>query len=99
LFVVALSSLLSLKLISSLAQNASQQNKAPWKVKKVGAKRLGMKSERRDPSDSQERVIEDEIPSHLPIKVELRNLEVEPMLPNLEVKVTNTSGKRLYRRL
>jgi hypothetical protein len=55
-----------------------------------------MKPEVHAPAEPHERVIDDMLPAHLPIKVELKNLEVEPMLPNLEVKVTNTSGKPIY---
>lgn len=85
-----------LKIVSSMAQNPSNENSnQPWKVKKVGSKRI-KKADMPNPSASTERVIEDQIPSHIPIKVELKNLDKEPLLRNLEVKVTNTSNKPIY---
>jgi hypothetical protein len=68
----------------------------PWKIKKVGLRRLGVKAKEPDSFDAAERVIEDQAPSHLPIKVEINNLHVEPLLRNVEIKVTNTSSKPIY---
>jgi hypothetical protein len=95
ILAVSLSLLGGIKLISSLAQTSTPDT-PHWKVKKVGTKRFGIKPKVADLSDAQEQVIEDQIPSHLPIKVELKNLEVEPMLRNLELQVTNTSEKPIY---
>jgi hypothetical protein len=82
--------------VLSRARTSVQQEKAltRWKVKKVGARKLGAKAQ--DELAPGERVIEDQIPSHLPVKVELKNFEVEPLLRNLEIKVTNTSDKPIY---
>lgn len=94
LLVVSLCSLVSVKLVSSLAQNGPQENKSSWKVKKVGVRKLGVKP--RDELEPDERVIEDQIPRHLPLKIEFENLDAEPLLTNWEIKVTNTSDKPIY---
>jgi hypothetical protein len=90
--------LCGIKLITSLAQTSSQENDdlPAWKVKKVEGKRLRKESKQPDDAVVTERVIEDHIPEHLPIKVELNNLQKKPLLRNLEVKVTNTSNKPIY---
>jgi hypothetical protein len=83
--------------VSSLAQNAPQKeiNEPDWKVEKVGAQRQGKKP---SPNSSLilERVIEDQIPSHIPLNVELLNLKKEDFLRKLEIKITNTSNKPIY---
>lgn len=97
-------SLLSLILVCGLgvASNSTQSTSAqetqlpPWQEKIVPTRRLGAKFQPPDTSAMTERVIENQIPSHLPIKVELKNLDREPMLRHLEVKVTNLSKKPIY---
>jgi hypothetical protein len=71
----------------SVAQEASQ-----WRVVKVGPKRMGVKA-KEPQSWSSERIVEDQIPPHLPITVELNNLKPESLLRDLEVKVTNKAKK------
>lgn len=44
-----------------------------------------------------ERVIEDYIPLHLPLKVELQDLDAERLLDHFTIKVTNMSKKPIYR--
>jgi hypothetical protein len=69
-------------------------NRPPWKVRKLRPKvpdKVIPETGRR-----QERVIENQIPSHLPITVEILNYEKEPLLRNLEIKVTNTATKPIY---
>jgi hypothetical protein len=97
-FALCVSLLGSIGVVLSLAQNKTKQNTnlPRWQVNDVGPRRLDPKSDRLDPSASAERVIENQIPHHLPIKVELKNLDKEPLLRNLEVKVTNTSNKPIY---
>jgi hypothetical protein len=41
-------------------------------------------------------VIEDQVPPHVPIKVELQNLDAEKLLEKITVKVTNVSKKPIY---
>lgn len=96
---LTLSLLLGLEFTSSIAQELSRQETKlpPWQVKVVGYKRLGSNFQRPDTSAMTERVIEIRIPSHLPIQVELKNLDLEPVLRHLEVEVTNTSKKPMYR--
>ncbi len=94
LLVVSLCSLVSVKLISSLAQTGPQEDKRPWKVKKTFIRKLGVKPQ--DELASGERMIEDQIPRHLPLKIEFENLDAEPLLSNFEIKVTNTSDKPIY---
>jgi hypothetical protein len=80
-------------IVSGIAQSTTPQGPKPaWQVKVVGPRQLS-RIPRADTSAVSERVIENQIPSHIPIKVELKNLENEPLLRNLEVKVTNTSDK------
>ena len=43
-----------------------------------------------------ERVLEDKIPVHLPIKVKVKNLEKDEWLDELEVEVRNTGDKPIY---
>lgn len=95
-FVLTVSLLCAIWVISSVAQTSSQEDKTPgrWKVKKTFVRRLGVKP--KDTLGTDERVIEDQIPPHLPIKIEFENLDIEPLLSNLEIKVTNTSDKPIY---
>ena len=44
----------------------------------------------------EERELEDKIPKHLPIKVEIKNLGKENWVREMEVEVTNTSDKPIY---
>jgi hypothetical protein len=97
--VLATGLLSSLGVVLSIAQTNSQQTTAlpPWQVKNVGPQRaLSEESKKPDPSALTERVIENQLPRHVPIKVELNNLDKEPLLRNLEMKVTNTSNKPIY---
>jgi hypothetical protein len=43
-----------------------------------------------------ERVLEDKLPAHLPIKVKVKNLEKEKWLDELEIEVRNTGDKAIY---
>ena len=63
-------------------------------MKKTFIRKLGVKPQ--DELGPGERVIEDQIPRHLPLKIEFENLDLEPLLSNLEIKVTNTSDKPIY---
>lgn len=85
-------------IVSSMAQSLPSEGQASgkWTIRKVGAKRLNRKEKLPEQADSSVRVIEDQIPTHIPIKVDLGNLEAEPLYRNLEVKVTNTSNKPIY---
>ncbi|MFN2455396.1 MAG: hypothetical protein ABR577_14365 [Pyrinomonadaceae bacterium] len=47
-------------------------------------------------SSSQERALEDRIPSHLPIKIKVKNVQNENVLRDLEIEVTNKSTKPIY---
>ncbi|MFN2452597.1 MAG: hypothetical protein ABR577_00065 [Pyrinomonadaceae bacterium] len=47
-------------------------------------------------STSQERVLENRIPPHLPIKIKVKNLQNENVLRDLEIEVTNKSNKPIY---
>lgn len=97
--ILALILICGLGLASNVTQSTSAQETKlpPWQEKIAAPQRAvnGMYP-RADTSAMTERVIENHIPSHLPIKVELKNLDREPMLRHLEVKVTNTSTKPMY---
>lgn len=47
-------------------------------------------------SEQAERVLEDKIPVHLPIKVKVKNLDKEHWARDLEVEVKNTGSKPIY---
>jgi hypothetical protein len=83
-------------IVLGTAQTTAQQNNAlpPWQVRVVGPRRRELKKPVLPASA--ERVIENQLPRHVPIKVELKNLDKEPLLRNLEVKVTNVSNKPIY---
>jgi len=44
----------------------------------------------------EERVLEDKIPKHLPLKIKVKNLKNERWTRDLEIEVTNTSHKPIY---
>ncbi len=98
--ILTLSLLCGLKLVSSTitAQTASQAEtkSPPWQEKIVAPRRGSKNFQPPDTSAMTGRVIENWIPPHVPIKVELRNLDLEPMLRHLEVKVTNLAKKPIY---
>jgi hypothetical protein len=52
--------------------------------------------ERTDVPAGQEKVLEDRVPAHLPIKVKVKNLNSKKWVHDLEVEVTNTSTKPIY---
>ena len=86
-----------LRIVSGRGQGDSQgQALTPWKVKKTGPRRHEINAKEDVSATSTDRVIEDQIPAHIPIRVELRKHDVEPLLRNLEVSVTNTSAKPIY---
>jgi hypothetical protein len=97
-FALSIGLLSSIGIVLSRAQTNAQQSPAlpPWQVRVVGPRMLNPKSDKPDLSTLAERVIENQLPRHLPIKVEIKGLDVEPLLRNLEVKVTNTSNKPIY---
>jgi hypothetical protein len=82
------------KFVSSMAQETPQE-KSNWKVKKVGPRRMGIKAKEPDSPDS-DRIIEDQIPPRVPIKVEIRNLKTDSLLRDIEIIVTNTAKKTIY---
>jgi hypothetical protein len=95
---LALSLLTALKIESSLAQLNRQDQAKPvaWQERQVSPRRLTSNFRRVDTSAFTERIIENQVPQHVPIRVEIRNLNVEPMFHNLEVKVTNIADKPMY---
>lgn len=82
----------------SKAQSAAQEESArpPWKINVVGPQHPVKRAEQVDINAQTERIIEDQLPCHIPIKAELKNLDKEPLLRHLEVKVTNTGSKPIY---
>lgn len=85
------------RIISSKAQTSKQnETTQPWKIIKTGPRNLKVKPQRTDPELLSSRVIEDQIPAHLPLKVELQNLDAEKLLDNVTLKVTNLSKKPIY---
>jgi hypothetical protein len=49
-----------------------------------------------DVPPGQEKQLEDKTPSHLPLKVKVKNLNSKKWIHDLEVEVTNTSDKPIY---
>jgi hypothetical protein len=68
----------------------------PWQVRVVGAQRPTQRAAKVDINTMTGRLLEVQIPFHLPIKVELSHLDKEPLLRNLEVNVTNTGTRPIY---
>jgi hypothetical protein len=56
---------------------------------------MGIQAKEPDSLDS-ERILEDQLPPRLPIKVELKNLKTNSLLRDLEIKVTNEAKKPIY---
>ena len=78
---------------SSIAQSSKQSNAdfPPWLVKKSGRANAWEKAQPIDTKRLTEKVIDDMIPFHVPIKVELQNLDPENLLDILLRK-----GKKNY---
>src|SRR5438270_10781773 len=47
-------------------------------------------------STMQERELEDKIPTHIPLKIKIKNYQGEHFLRDLEIEVTNTGDKPIY---
>src|SRR5205085_7879612 len=47
-------------------------------------------------STMQERELEDKIPTHIPLKIKIKNYQGEHFLRGLEIEVTNTGNKPIY---
>lgn len=82
----------------SKAQTTKQgtQELSPWVVKKSDHRTIDQKYDPMDTTLLNERVIEDLIPLHLPLKVEVQDLDAGKLLDHISVKVTNTSKKPIY---
>lgn len=95
--VLALAILLGLFAVTKVALSGAQDSQEPteWRVKKVGPKRVRAKAKEPDYPVS-ERILEDQIPLHLPIKVELKNLKTNSLLRDIEIKVTNEAKKPIF---
>jgi hypothetical protein len=95
--VLAAAMLLALFAVTRVALSVAQDSQEPsqWRVKKVGPKRMDIKAKEPQSWDSQ-RIVEDQIPPRLPIRVELNNLTTESLLRDVEVKVTNEAKKPIY---
>jgi hypothetical protein len=83
------------KFVSSMAPEVLQE-KRNWKVKKVGPKRMGLKTKGSESAIESDGVIEDQIPPRVPINVEIKNLKTNAILRDVEIKVTNTAKKPIY---
>jgi hypothetical protein len=81
---------------SSSAQKQEPTSQGKWKVKNTGPKDPRAEANPMTAAEASAYTIENQIPAHLPLKVELLNLDKEPLLANIEVKVTNTSKKPIY---
>jgi hypothetical protein len=96
LSVVLLSSLVGLWHIANSSAQKQSEPQGKWKVKVTGPKDPRVEANPMTAAEASEYTIENQIPAHLPLKVELLNLDKEPLLANIEVKVTNTSTKPIY---
>lgn len=92
--VVPLSLLGVTKFVATKAQDPGNE-KPEWKVKRVGPKSMRNRGRTPDHLDS-ERIIEDQIPTGVPIAIEIRNLKTDSLLRDIEIKVTNASNKPVY---
>jgi hypothetical protein len=76
---------------------ATDVSKSAWKVEKTPLR--NNKNRWQDNykyNGAPEKIIEDQIPAHLPIAVELRNLDKEPFFDSFEVRITNLGQKPIY---
>lgn len=96
--VLILSLASSFRIISSMAQTSKQSRAEllPWKIKKIEPKNLEANLSAMDAAALSERVIGDATPAHIPLKVEMQNLDPERLLDTISIKVTNTSKKPIY---
>lgn len=85
-------------MISSRAQISKKSNMdyPPWVVRKAGDRDAVEKLKPIDSAARPEKIIEDLTPLHLPLKIELQNLDTENLLDHISVKVTNLSKKPIY---
>jgi len=92
--VVALGIMCLTKFISSNAQETTQEKK--WKIEQVGPKRRSNKAREEPDPRHADWTIEDRMPMHLPIKVEIVDLDMTSLLSDVQVKVTNNANKPIY---
>ncbi len=83
---------------SAIAHRSIQTDldRQPWTLKKVGPRYIFEKAQPIDTTQLTEKVFEDQVPIHLPLKIEVQDLDAENLLDNVTVKVTNTSTKPIY---
>src|SRR5438067_785121 len=62
----------------------------------TSSKAQAPQQESTDLSPGQQRQLENRIPSHLPIKIKVKNLNSSRWVDDLEIEVTNTSTKPIY---
>jgi hypothetical protein len=85
------------KSVSTMAQEPSQEREGStiWKVEKVGPKSMRIKAKGPEEVES-DRIIEDQMPPGVPLDVEIKNLNTNSLLRDVEIKVTNTAKKPIY---
>jgi hypothetical protein len=70
---------------------------AKWTVKKTGLRNNKFRDRDNDKfKNDPEKVIEDQVPPHVPIALQYQGLDKEPFLNNFEIRVTNTGNKPIY---
>jgi hypothetical protein len=67
-----------------------------WKIERVGPKRMSNKAREEPDPRHADWTIEDRMPMHLPITVEVVDLNMTSLLRDVEVKVTNNANKPDY---
>ncbi|MDX6712566.1 MAG: hypothetical protein QOH96_3582 [Blastocatellia bacterium] len=95
LVIAVFAVLLGWRAAPGMAQEVDKH--ANWKVIKAPLRNNKDRSKDNEKfKNDPEKIIEDQIPRHLPIKVEFRGLDKEPFLNNFEMVVTNTGSKPIY---
>ena len=81
-----------------VAQTSNKNNSElmRWVVKKSGHVNAFEKSQSVDATTLTDRVIDDMIPLHVPIRLDFQNLDPENLLDHISVRVTNLSKKPIY---
>jgi hypothetical protein len=76
---------------------AADVSKSAWRVEKTPLRNnKNWWQENYKYNGAPEKIIEDQIPAHLPIAVELMNLNKEPFFDSFEMRITNTGQKPIY---
>lgn len=81
---------------SAQSRKPSTQELTPWVVRKSDHRTIDQKYDPIDTTLVSERVIDNLIPLHIPLKVEVQDLDDTKLLDHFSLKVTNISKKPIF---